>query len=242
MAVQVNRVLAERVAELARLLADDDSDATLRRLTTLGVALVPGADAAAVTVAAGDRAHTFAASHPSLDALHQMQFDSGDGPAVEALTYAETRHMPDITTEQRWPEFCRAAAGARFRSCMVLPLLTDQRPAGVVALYGREAEAFSGASHDLALLFAAEGGTAVHNAETYAACRQMVLNLRTALKSRAVIEQAKGLLHAKLGIGPEEAFDLLSQHSQAANRKLRAIAAALVSGELDAAELAGRRH
>jgi ANTAR domain/GAF domain len=239
---QMTPALAERVADVARLLEDGDSDATLHRLTALGVRLVPGADAAAMTVAVGDRAHTFAASHPSLDRLHDVQFGSGEGPAVEALRYAESRQVPDLAAEQRWPRFCRAAADEGFASCIVLPLRTDRRPAGVVVLYGRNAEAFGGASHDLALLFAAQGGTAVHNAETYAACRQMVANLHTALEPRAVIEQAKGVLHAKLGISPEEAFGLLSRHSQMINRKLRVIAAGLVSGEIDPGELPLRRR
>ena len=65
---------------------------------------------------------------------------------------------------------------------------------------------FRGAAHDIALLFAAQGGTAVHNAALYRACRRMVDNLHAGLESRAIIEQAKGILHAELGVTPAEAF------------------------------------
>jgi hypothetical protein len=109
-----------------------------------------------------------------------------------------------------------------------------------VALYADRPGAFSGAAHDLALLFAAQGGTAIHNAEIYGACRRMVEHLRLALESRAVIEQAKGIIHIKLGISPEEAFELIRRASHNTNEKMRVIAARLVSGEIEPRQL--RRH
>ena len=90
--------------------------------------------------------------------------------------------------------FCQAAAAAGFGSLLALPLRTDQRPAGAVALYGDAPGVLRGAAHDIALLFAAQGGTAVRNASLYRACRRMVDDLQAALESRAVIEQAKGHL------------------------------------------------
>jgi hypothetical protein len=84
----------------------------------------------------------------------------------------------------------------------VLPLRTDRQPAGAVALYGHEPNVFRGAAHDIALLVAAQGGTAVHNAVLYGTCRRMVESLHAGLESRAVIEQAKGVLHAELGRRP----------------------------------------
>ncbi|MGI8445610.1 MAG: GAF and ANTAR domain-containing protein [Streptosporangiaceae bacterium] len=227
----VTRALAERISEVARLLeSDQDPDTALRRLTGLGVELVPGVTAAAVTVAADDHALTFAASDPRIDELHRLQIGAGQGPLVETLRHNEPRQVNDTAGERRWPAFCQAAARAGFGSCLLLPLRTDRRPAGVVALYGRQPNAFRGAPYDLALLFAAQGGTAVHNAALYRAALQMVRNLHTALESRAVIEQAKGILHAEYGISPEEAFRLLSRVSRNTNRKIRDIAAELVRG------------
>ncbi|MGI9005436.1 MAG: GAF and ANTAR domain-containing protein [Streptosporangiaceae bacterium] len=229
--VMVTRALAERISEVARLLeADEDPDAALRRLTGLGVELVPGATGAAVTVAADDHALTFAASGPRVDELHRLQFAAGEGPVVETLRHNEPRQVSDTAAERRWPEFCRAAAETGFGSCIVLPLRTDRRPAGAVALYGRDPNAFRGAPYDIALLFAAQGGTAVHNTALYRACRQMVDNLHTALESRAIIEQAKGILRAEYGVSPDEAFGLLSRVSRNTNRKIRDIAAELVRG------------
>lgn len=236
--VEVTQELAERISEVARLLEDDEEDdPALLRLTTLGVELVPGATGAAVTITAGGEAHTFAASDPRIDELHRLQFASGQGPAVETLRYNEARHVRDTRTEERWRTFCRAAGQSGLYSLIALPLHTGQQPAGAVALYADRPGAFNGAAHDIALLFAAQGSTMVHNTGVYGTCRQMLDNLQVALETRAIIEQAKGVLHAKLAISPGEAFELLRRSSQNTNQKVRVVAARLVRGEIDARQV-----
>lgn len=239
--VTVDRGLADRIAEVARLLEDEDiPDETLHRLTGLGAGLVPGGRAAAVTVDCGGRGLTFAASDARLDELHRVQFDGHDGPVAETLRHNEPRRVDDTARERRWPSFCAAAARAGFGSCLALPLRTDRRPAGAIALYGQDREVFTGAAHDIALLFAAQGGTAVRNAAVHRRCRQLVANLHTALESRAVIEQAKGILHAETGVSPEGAFEMMTRFSQNHNRKLRQVAADLVDGRITSRELRPR--
>ena len=212
--LDVTQELAENISEVARLLEnDDEGDAPLLRLAALGVELVPGATAAAVTITAGAQTYTFAVSDARISELHRLQFASGEGPVVETLRYNEARHVPDTGVEGRWQTFCRAATEAGLHSLVSLPLHTA-RPAGAVALYADCPGAFSGAAHDIALLFAAQGGTAVSNAGIYGACRQLTDNLQAALEGRAIIEQAKGVLHAKLAVSPDEAFELIRRYSQ----------------------------
>ena len=239
--LEVTRELAEHISEVARLLEnDDEGDASLLRLAGLGVELVPGATAAAVAITAGGQAYTFAVSDARISELHRLQFASGEGPVVETLRYNEARHVPDTSVEGRWQTFCRAVTKAGLHSPVSLPLHTAHRPAGAVALYADCPGAFSGAAHDIALLFAAQGGTAVHNAGMYGACRQLTENLQAALEGRAIIEQAKGVLHAKLAVSPDEAFELVRRYSQNTNQKVRIIAAQLVRGEIDPRQLRGR--
>ncbi len=236
--IAVTREFADRVAEVAELLeADEVQDDALHRLTTLAAELVPGGTAAAVTVALAGGALTYAASDQRLEELHRLQFGRDDGPVAETLRHNEPRRVDDSAAERRWPAFCRAAAEAGFASCLVLPLRTDRQPAGAIALYGPEPDVFRGAAHDVALLVAAQGGAAVHNATLYRTCRRMVDNLHAGLESRAVIEQAKGVLHAELDVTPDEAFRLLSRYSQNTNQRVRKIAVRLVEGRISAAEL-----
>jgi GAF domain-containing protein len=197
------------------------------------VELIPGATAAAVTITAGDHTYTFAASDRRIDELHKIQFESGRGPTVETLSFNEPRHARDIAREQRWAAFCHAAADAGFGSCLVLPLHSRRQPAGAIAIYAAYPDTFQEAAHDIALLFAAQGGTALHNAEAYGACRQMADNLQVALESRAVIEQAKDLVSSSVSIPAEQALQLIRRASQRSNQKMRDIAAQLVAGDLD---------
>ncbi|HTQ89024.1 MAG TPA: GAF and ANTAR domain-containing protein [Streptosporangiaceae bacterium] len=235
--ITVTREFADRVAEVAQLLEGDEiPDEALRRLTTLAAELVPGGTAAAVTIAMASGALTFAASDERLEELHRLQLDDSAGPVLETLRHNEPRRVDDTTAECRWPEFCLAAAEAGFASCLVLPLRTDRQPAGAVALYGHEPNVFRGAAHDIALLVAAQGGIAAHNAALYRTCRRMVESLHAGLESRAVIEQAKGILHAELEVSPAEAFGLLSRYSQNTNQRVRKVSAGLVQGRIAAAE------
>jgi GAF domain-containing protein len=231
--VRITRQLAERIAELARLLLDDESsDAPLQQLTDLALELIPGSTAAGV-VAATDTTWAYAGSPAHVALLHRSQLASGDGPVVEAIRYGEARRVDDAAQEQRWPEACAAMAAQGFGSCLVVPLRTDRKPGGALAVYGAVAEAFAGSGHDIALLFAAQGGVAIRNATAYRNCRQLVANLQAALESRAVIEQAKGVLVAEYGCLPDVAFKELSRVSQHTNRKVRDISADLVAGRID---------
>ena len=96
-------------------------------------------------------------------------------------------------------------------------------------VYGADDTPFDDAKQELATAFASYAAVAVANAGVYATTAQLAANLQRALDSRAVIDQAKGVLMGRHGISAEQAFDLLSKESQLANRKLRDIAEDLVS-------------
>ncbi len=231
--MNVTREFAERIASLAQLLlSEDDPDATLRQLAELALEVIPGSDAAGV-IAAGAQSWSYAASAGTVADLHEAQLQTGDGPVAEVLRYGEARRIDNVAEEDRWPDVCAAMAREQLNSCLVLPLRTDRQRGGAVAVYGKRPGAFAGSSHDIALLFAAQGGVAVRNASLYRSCHRMVGNLQIALESRAVIEQAKGILVAQYGYPPDVAFKRLSVMSQNSNRKVRDIAADLVEGRIN---------
>jgi GAF domain-containing protein len=231
--VTITPELAERIASLAKLLLDDEStDAPLRQLTELALELIPGSEAAGI-VAASDKSWISAATGPEVADLHKHQLESGDGPVAEAIRHGEARRIDDAADEQRWHPVCAQMMAAGYASCLVLPLQTSPRPSGVLAIYGRDQQAFAASEHDIALLFAAQGGVAFDNAAAYRSCRQLVTNLQLALESRAAIEQAKGILVAQYGYTPDIAFKHLSAQSQKTNRKVRDISADLVAGRVN---------
>ncbi len=230
--VTVTREFAERIAAMADLLlSEENADAPLSQLAEFALELIPGGAAAGVVVA-GEHAWTYSTSDSTLAELHQQQLAAGAGPVPEALRFGEARRIDDTGDDDRWPAVCAAMTAEGLRSCLILPLRTDREPGGAIAIYGTEPRSFVGAGHDVALLFAAQGGVALRNAALYGNCRRMVENLQVALESRAVIEQAKGILVAEYGYPPDVAFKRLSVLSQNTNRKVKDIAADLVAGRI----------
>jgi AmiR/NasT family two-component response regulator len=101
---------------------------------------------------------------------------------------------------------------------------------GGLNLYAVEASAFGGDAREVAGTFASYAAVAVHNMHLFESTRQLAENLDIAMRTRAVIEQAKGILMSQRRCDATEAFNLLAAASQRSNRKLRDIAQAIVNG------------
>ncbi len=96
-------------------------------------------------------------------------------------------------------------------------------------IYSTDRDALDDDAVELASTIAAYAGVALANTHLYEAQGQVAAQLRTAMQSRAVIEQAKGILIGERRCSPQEAFDILVRLSQDTNRKLRDVAEALVA-------------
>ncbi len=102
-------------------------------------------------------------------------------------------------------------------------------------------EAFDEHSQQLAATFASYAAVALVNMHLYESTRRLAVNLAAAVASRAVIDQAKGILMSQRRCDPEQAFGLLVAASQRTNRKLRDVAQDLVdSAERPAPAAPGR--
>jgi AmiR/NasT family two-component response regulator len=99
---------------------------------------------------------------------------------------------------------------------------------GALNFYARDADAFSDESLDLAQTFAAHAAVAVANAHLYETTAALAEQMTQAMATRAVIEQAKGIIMRDRGCSPDEAFDALVRLSQETHLKLRDIARRLV--------------
>ncbi len=139
----------------------------------------------------------------------------------------------------RWPDFARAARGCGVSSFLAAPLLARGEAVGSLNLYSKSPDGFDALDETLVALFVGQASVALANARMYASTRRLTSQLEEALASRAGIEQAKGVLMARHGVGPEEAFALLRRRSQATNTKLREVARTVVAEATAARELSG---
>ncbi|MBB5111303.1 AmiR/NasT family two-component response regulator [Micromonospora echinospora] len=112
---------------------------------------------------------------------------------------------------------------------MSIALPIQEAVTGALNLYGSSAHAFDQSSIDLAEEFAAYAAVALANAHLYESTSTLAQQMREAMRSRAVIEQAKGIIMGQRRCSADEAFTLLAKLSQDTNRKLRDVAEALVA-------------
>lgn len=221
--------LTMAMSELASLLVDeDDLPGMLDRVAKLAARSIPDCDSAGVTLVAGDEPMTAAASDERTLAVDRAQYKVGDGPCLEAY---RSRSVQRVVVEQamhRYPEFTLAARQAGIRSFLASPLLVRGEGIGALNLYSAEEHGFEALDEAVVVLFAAQAAVAVANSRLYQSARTLSAQLEAAMASRAVIEQAKGVIMAVKSVDEGVAFDLLRRTSQAENRKLRQIAIEIV--------------
>ena len=234
---QTNRDLAKRIdditghlAELDELLGTDTDVDRLLQLTASQVAAsVPGADMVSVSVLQGDTARTVAATSDRVASIDHDQYQVGDGPCLEAARTREVTRTGVAEAEERWPAFARSAEAAGVHSYLAFPLIIGEEFAGSLNLYSEQPHGFADFDVALLRLHVTVACSAIASDRRYEQARRVSKQLTEALESRAVIDQAVGMLMAWTGSTPEQAFAELARQSQNTNVKLREIAARLVA-------------
>lgn len=226
------RSLSRELAEVGRLVDDDDVTSVVDRLVKRAVRTIPACEHATVTVElAPDKLETVAGAEIAEVAHYPNEPRPWHGPIFEAVRYREPRRVEDAETEQRWAGFGERMRRAGFRSCLALPLPATRRPAVGCTLFSSRPNQFTEHVMDLVLLFALHAGTTFDNAALYDHSRQLVEHLHAALATRDLIGAAKGVLMRQFSCDADAAFDLLRRVSQQQNVKLRRVAAELVEAQ-----------
>jgi len=220
---------ADPFAELGRIvLGEEPLEAVLDRVATLAKQLVPGAAEVSVTLVDGDAARTAAYTGDVARDIDLTQYEHGDGPCLTAARGREIVRVGDFATDERWPPVAQAALRHGMRGVLSVGLPVRERVIGALNMYAAEPDAYDSAGIEVAETFAAHAAVALANATLYASATRLAEQMAEAMRSRAVIEQAKGILMAQRHCTADEAFEILTQASQRANKKLREIAAAIV--------------
>ena len=217
-------------ADLAQLKLDEgDLPTILARVADLALRALPAAAAASVTLVEADRPYTVAFTGQLALDLDETQYVDGHGPCLEVAQSSGTAAVPDMAAETRWPGFARRALAGGIRSSLSVALPLQDAVIGALNIYATQPGAFGDDAVELAQTFAGYAAVAIANARLYQTTATLAENMRRAMETRAVIEQAKGILIAQQHCTPEYAFELLTRLSQATHRKLRDCAADLVA-------------
>jgi hypothetical protein len=128
----------------------------------------------------------------------------------------------------RWPRFALAARAAGFRSVHSIPLLLRGETLGAIDLFGATAGALSADTTELAQALAAITAVGLQYRRTISKHEVVIGQLQTALDSRILIEQAKGVLAERSQVSVDVAFAALRRQARCTGRKLVEVAAAVV--------------
>jgi GAF domain-containing protein len=216
--------------ELARVvLVDRDLNEVLTEIVEIARRAIPGADGTSITLIREDRGFTAAFDGQIAMDADELQYERGYGPCLDAGRSGELFVVTDMRTEERWPDYCAHVADLGVLSSMSIPLPFQGATIGALNNYACQTSAFDEADISLGEEVAAFVAIAVANAEAAARATDDVANMRRAMASRSVIEQAKGILMERYKITSEQAFTLLTHASQRSNVKLRDIAEELTA-------------
>jgi GAF domain-containing protein len=223
--------LIEVFTVLSRTLAEDESvHDTLGSILTLALRLVPGCTAASVTVLDEQgKPGTIAASDDETRELDRRQYLLQDGPCLDAARRQKVNRWSLSEAEQQWPDFTSLAKELGLRSYLAAGLgLGDQR-LGALNLSSSHPDGFSQLDEGLVSLFIAPAAAAIVTMSRYSQARDLADQLNQALRSRAVIDQALGIIMAESNVDAERAFAVLSRASNNRRMKLRELAAEIVA-------------
>ncbi|TFV88742.1 GAF and ANTAR domain-containing protein [Blastococcus sp. CT_GayMR16] len=206
----------------------------LGEIAELAQQSLPGRLETSVTLLTGDAPVTAVATGPLARELDQAQYGSGAGPCLHAASRGEVVEIRDMRAEERWTEFREQAVQHGCLSSLSLPLPLHEAVSGSLNIYAQEPSTFDEPARDFAQRFASYGAVVAGNMLVYESALDRARNLEAAMASRAIIDQAKGILMERFKLTADQAFRALTRVSMETNKKVRDIAARFVdTGELD---------
>jgi GAF domain-containing protein len=170
--------------------------------------------------------------------LELFELQKAEGPCLDCFATGQVIANVDLTASRsRWPVFTEAALGSGFAYSHALPLRLRRQVVGALNLFTVERRALT--DDHLAVAQGMADIATISLLHERALRDQFVLaeQLQTALHSRIVIEQAKGVLSARAAISVSEAFRRLRTHARRTGEQLTTVAEAVVTGSLDHGDL-----
>jgi transcriptional regulator with GAF, ATPase, and Fis domain len=229
------RPVAEVLADFAQILAEDHTaEDILARLGDACAALLP-VDGVGVLLRQDDGGLMMATSNSELGrVVERLEVELGEGPCTEAIERGERVVVPDLgAARDQYPRFAPRALEAGAVAIHALPMSVRTEVFGAVDLVAAQTGRYGERQLATAQLLADVAASYLANCQVLTERSNLAEQLQQALDSRVVIEQAKGMMAGRHGIGPEEAFERIRAHARAARAPVKRVASEVLRGELD---------
>jgi transcriptional regulator with GAF, ATPase, and Fis domain len=219
---EYDNAIRSAMVELTRNFATGtDLEHTLGSVTGAAVELVEGVDYADVLLISEGRFRSVKPTSEVATQLDNVQEELRQGPCLQAALSEALIRCDDLREDPRWPQFAAQAVAAGVHSVLSFQLYTHESGAGALNLFGRVAAPFDGESEAIGAMLATHAAIAL-----IAADRQH--QFESALASRDLIGQAKGIIMERFNVDAVRAFELISRLSQNSNTQVRTIAEQIV--------------
>lgn len=176
--------------------------------------------------------------------LARLEADGQAGPCLACYRAGQPmRQLALAQARDRWPAFTTAAIDAGLATCWALPLRRHAETIGAVSVLARSGHETDSADYLLAQALTEMATIGILRQRELRQSQRLAGQLQRALDSRIVIEQAKGVMSARLGVAPGDAFELLRSYARSRSRPLAAVAEDVLAGAIPASALVtnGRR-
>lgn len=233
--------LVRTFVEVADSLVDDFDVVDLLTLVADRCVDVLDVAAAGLMVAGADGdLRVVASSSETMRVLELFELQAEDGPCPECYRTGEpVVGIPLAVDDARWPRFAPRAVDAGFLSVYAFPMRHRSRVIGAVNLFCAHAGGLTAADVTAAQALADIATIAILQHRAVADAQTINAQLTTALNSRIVIEQAKGIVAEHCGLAMDQAFALLRSHARGHNLRLDDVARGVTAGTLTPEQLDG---
>jgi hypothetical protein len=218
-----------QVAESLRF--PTDAQNALEAITVAAVEAVPGIEHASISVTSKDgKIQTLAPTDVLAVQADELQYELGEGPCLAAVLEQPVVQVDDIRTDLRWPAYGpRVAKQLGIGSQLAFQFRAEPHARGGLNLYSSRPYALTAETLQVGVLFANLAAVAM-------GWSRQTESLTEALGTRTTIGQATGVLMERYRLDPDRAFAFMVRTSQAANLKLRDVAAGIVNDAMNKAQ------
>lgn len=226
--------IIEAFVSLANSLAEGfDVVELLNDLTARSTELLDVASAGLLLADKHGTLHVVAASSERTRSLELFQLQREEGPCLDCFHAGTPVNVADLTLEKsRWPQFASAATAAGFASVHAIPLRLPDVHLGTLGLFGTSVGTLNDDDLKLAQALAHVASVAIVANKTVADKQTVVEQLQTALNSRVVIEQAKGVLAQEGALEMDEAYATLRRYARDRGQRLTTVAHGVVCRDI----------
>jgi GAF domain-containing protein len=171
-----------------------------------------------------------AVSDARMEHLEELHIRLHEGPCITAFDDKVLVGAEDLTSDTRWPSFRQDAVARGVRAVLASPIPYNQDAVGVVAVVSEERHPWAPEAELALLAFTDLAALLIASMMMGEQQTALAMQLQGALNSRAIIEQAKGVLIGQQGISAHAAYEKLRAQARAERRRMAVVSAELVRG------------